>query len=1036
MEYDDGLDAKEAMLNSCSNSACSRPYPPFPEPLEQCCPLLTSPGMMLSTHPSAVVVPKEESVQEFDFFEALSLTPQKEPFTIGTEELLSGPVTVFHPIDPITPKSPPPLATPLPKAASTTNIETPSNSQPTIKNPPKMSRQVSKAHIKCSELCHVVAANGDRTSVRMLEYLTTVKQISTNFDRLAHLFLDTCQILFSIEAGLAECGRSTPELPPDVVVELDKKLRVAQSDFNILDQMLSKLLEYERKGTMGRMRRGWGKIFGDTDVDKMTSVLERTKEGLRMSALLFQWTLGTEKIERGMGIGFTGLAAALDRLDDNSGRVRTKASEPDLSRHRPSPLNQGLLTVDGQHQQMLPSSAAWSERSSSRRPDSSLGNKPFPVSRGPSDDILHHYSMTTPSSIISNERVNSGIVPAFDRASTIGDASSHTGTTESDALLEELAGMELGKSKAVRLKVDPFTMPRWTPRSTGGSDAENLRGSIISAVRGKNHKLIEQLLDRGVSPNAALTEAVNLHDSESIRLLLLFGADPNEADTDGITPLFAAVQKMFFSGAITLLKYGADPNLLAGPELESPLASAIATNKVSLSHLMLMYGGDLSQGTPNGNTLLIASINKKTPKRMIDILLHYGVDPNEKNREGKTALFEAINAGRVDIVGSLLDQGADPNLPGPKHMLWPAAHQTPCLQLLLSHGADYKKCPGIMELATSLNNIEAVRVLLKAGVDPNAKKDGVYTPLCTSIRDNRMDIFQLLLSSGADPNVMASEYPAFKCVTHKRVHLLPALVTAGADLHSPKGILEMAVSTNNMEALSWLLDQGLDPNERNPKGYSPLTTAIRENRMEMIEILLARGADPNKRGQDWPVCMAVRSPPILRRILSVLAEPRAYKGVMEMAVAANQIESVKLLLASGVSVEDKNGGVFSPLTTAIREDMKEMVEFLITDGHADLNAPGEHLPVVKAVRRCRGDDTDILEMLLNKGANPNKVYRGWNAFMQAVENGDMRILRLLSSKFSVDLEARDDQGRNVIDIASSRGWEEAVNILLEGNFRL
>ncbi|KAL6880728.1 ankyrin repeat-containing domain protein [Trichoderma novae-zelandiae] len=990
---------------------------------------------MLST-PSAVVVPKEDSAQEFDFFEALSITPQKNPFSIGTEELLSFPA-VGHIRPPIPPKPSASLTKPIPKAASASNIKSSLNSHPTTKQPANMSPQVSKALTKCSELCHVVAAGGDRTSVRMLEYLTTVKQLSPNFDRLAHLFLDTCQILFSVEAGLSECGRTTPELPADVVIDLDKKLRIAQADFNILEQMLAKLLEYERRGTMGRMRRGWGKIFGDTDVDKMTSVLERTKESLRMSALLFQWTLGSEKIERGMGIGFTGLAAALDRLDDKSGRVKVKASEPDLSRHRQSPLSHGLLSVDGQHlhQQALNSSAAWSERSSSRRPDSSMGNKPFADSRGPSDDILHQYSITSPSSLRS-ERVNSSAVPAFDRASTIGDASSHTSNTESNALLEELAGMELGKSKAVRLKVDPFTMPRWTPRSTVGTDADNLRNSITSAVRGKNHKLVEQLLDRGVSPSGALTEAVNLHDSESIRLLLLFGADPNEAERDGITPLFAAVQKMFFSGAITLLKYGADPNLLAGPELESPLAVAIMSNKVSMSHLLLMHGGDLSHATADGNTLLIAAINKKTPKRMIDLLLHYGVDPNEKNREGKTALFEAINASRVDIVNSLLENGANANLPGPKHMLWPAVHQTSCLQLLLDHGADYKKCPGIMELATSINNIESVRVLLKAGVDPNAKKDGVYTPLCTSIRDNRMDIFQLLLGNGADPNATAIEYPTFKCITHNRVHFLPPLVAAGADLHNPKGIMETAVSCNNMEALSWLLDQGLDPNERTTKGCSPLTTAIRENRIEMIEVLLARGADPNKRGQDWPVCMAVRSPPILRRLLSVLAEPRAYKGVMEMAVAANQIESVKLLLAAGVSVEDKNGGVFSPLTTAIREDMKEMVEFLITDGHADLNAPGEHLPIVKAVRRCRGDDTDILEMLLNKGADPNKVYRGWNAFMQAVENGDMRILKLLSSKFSVDLEVKDDQGRSVIDIASSRGWEEAVNILLEGNFRL
>lgn len=54
-----------------------------------------------------------------------------------------------------------------------------------------------------------------------------------------------------------------------------------------------------------------------------------------------------------------------------------------------------------------------------------------------------------------------------------------------------------------------------------------------------------------------------------------------------------------------------------------------------------------------------------------------------------------------------------------------------------------------MELATSINNIESVRVLLKAGVDPNAKKDGIYTPLCSSIRDNRADIFELLLANGA-----------------------------------------------------------------------------------------------------------------------------------------------------------------------------------------------------------------------------------------------------------------------------------------------
>ena len=81
------------------------------------------------------------------------------------------------------------------------------------------------------------------------------------------------------------------------------------------------------------------------------------------------------------------------------------------------------------------------------------------------------------------------------------------------------------------------------------------------------------------------------------------------------------------------------------------------------------------------------------------------------------------------------------------------------------------------------------------------------------------------------------------------------------------------------------------------------------------------------------MCMAVKQPAILKRLLPALAEPRAFKGVMEMAVVANQLESIKLLLKAGVSVEDRNGGVFSPLTTAIREERKEIVHFLlVSDG--------------------------------------------------------------------------------------------------------
>lgn len=988
--------------------------------------------------------------QDFSFLEALSIGPGPDqlPLSLVPGEKLGLPRatdTYTH----LKPAAPPALSlkqsqvsvkTLTPSLASPTNPDlarsiprTPVSSQPQKGAPaakPSAMAPAVKAQTQCLETCSKTTKIGDRIAVHMLEYLTTVKQsqLPHGLDELAHGFLSTCQILLTLEAGLKECTRAQQIFPADLLAELDKKFRVCQSDFQMLDQMLCKVLDNERKShsAMGKMKRGLSKLFGDVDFDKMTNALQQIRESLRMSALMFQWSLGDEKIESDMGIGYAGLAAALDKLDNKRlGTIRQRPTEASLSHHN---LPQ---TRNVEHAPLPP--LPWAERTTSlAQPESSPPDVRTPLSE------LRQWSATTASSLYSHDRP--GHTGTFDRLSSFEETlSHHTGSDSAvnDGFADEIAGLDLGSNKVVRLKVDPFTIPRWSPRSSVSSDTSSMKGALASAIRGKNHKLVEQLLDRGVSPNTgpevhALNEAAKVLDVESIRLLLLFGADPNERDRDGMTPLATAVEKSLLGATYALLKYGADPNLKAGMDQDSPLTRAVQGNKLNLAHLLLMYGGDVTQLTSEGDTLLISSINKRTPIRLVDTLLAYGSDPNSKSREGKTALFQAITSARVDIVTSLLEHGANPNLPGPKHMLWPATYQSPCLQVLLAKGADPKKCPGIMELAASINNIESIRILLKAGVNPNAKKDGVYTPLCTSIRDDRADIFDLLLKNGADPNVPASEYPAFKCLTHNRLQFLPALVAAGADLHSPKGIVETAVSSNNMEGLLWLLDQGLDPNEKSPKGHSPLTTAIRERHVEMVDALIMRGADPNKRGEDWPVCMAVHNPAILRRILSVLAEPRAFKGVVERAVAANQLESVKLLLEAGVSVEDKNGGVFSPLTTALRENRREIVNYLLdpNGGNADVNAPGEHLPIVKALRRFQGEDTSYLEQLLSRGADPNKVYRGWNAMFQAVEIADVDVLRLLLEKGGgVDLEAKDEMGRTVVEMAMQRGWDEGVELL-------
>lgn len=337
-----------------------------------------------------------------------------------------------------------------------------------------------------------------------------------------------------------------------------------------------------------------------------------------------------------------------------------------------------------------------------------------------------------------------------------------------------------------------------------------------------------------------------------------------------------------------------------------------------------------------------------------------------------------------------------------------------------------------MELAVSLNKLDSVKVLLEAGVSPNVRKDDTYTPLASAIRDDNQEILAYLLQHGADPNYKALEYPAWKCISHKRTHFLPQLVAAGANLHEPKGIVELAARYHDLHALIFLLDQGVSPDDRNlENGSTALTTAIQQNEGELVDTLLSRGASASVRGTNWPLCLAVKNPAILKRLLAASSiKPQAFRGVLEMAVHAGQLESVQLLLDAGVSVEDKNCGVFSPLTTAIREGHKGIVQYLLNKAGADPNAPGEHLPLVKALRSYRARDTEVIQLLLDRGADINKMHRGWNAVLQAMENNDANVLQLLLSAGStVDLQAVDDQGRTVLEIIQARDWEEGLALV-------
>ncbi|KAK4541651.1 hypothetical protein LTR36_007795 [Oleoguttula mirabilis] len=883
------------------------------------------------------------------------------------------------------------------------------------------------------ELCASSTTLGNIIAVHVLEYLSVAKAPPDGFNRLAVEFLETSRVLLPTKAGLAVAERARTQFLADITKELRERLRQAFTALTVLNQVVNRFLDNERKQGFSKLGKGFRMRFADSEVDKLRQSLAQCREALVRIPVVLAWTASEAQEEAAAGIGYTALAAVLDLPDPTgSTRGRQPSSASDT-------LHRKASYAAPSHESPRPAAAPLQDRyaSASRR---EMHHADLPESVVSEHERYFRPAASTENSDMSAARAlsyRSSTMPTPGSMTTI--ASPTATTTDIEEMMQVHDLDDKAPKQAVRITIDPTKVARWTPKRRGAVSPES-RMALLVAVQQKNQKMVEQLLECGVPAESGPEErnllrvAITNYDLANLRLLLLFGADANAQDRDGLTPLYTATESSFFEAAQLLLQYGADPNVSAGPYEEkwNPFALSLTNGKAHFAHLYLKHGADTDAIMENGNTPFVQAMNKTTAINFVELMLLYSADPDCKNGRGETALFRAIEAKRIDLVRILIEHGANPNLPGPKHMLWPAVHQPRILGVLLDQGADLQRAPGVLELATSINSLEAVNILLKHGVDVNAKKDGIYTPLCTAIRDNRGHLVDILLAAGADPNLPASEYPAFKCVTHHRAHLLPRLLAAGADPSSPRGIIETAVAHNDEESLLILLKHKVDPNARNSASHTALTTAIRMHRLELMDTLLAHGANPGVRGQDWPISMAVKSPEILAKLLPHIQASRINKGALELAVVADQLESVQLLLAKGVDVEEKNGGVFSPLTTSIREDRKAIFQYLIDEAGADPNAPGEHLPIIKAIRRHREHDLSYIEHLLAKGADINLMYRGWNAVLQALDNGDLEILKLLAHLGNPDLGARDEVGKSVLEILEERGLKEEEQILLGG----
>jgi ankyrin repeat protein len=158
-----------------------------------------------------------------------------------------------------------------------------------------------------------------------------------------------------------------------------------------------------------------------------------------------------------------------------------------------------------------------------------------------------------------------------------------------------------------------------------------------------------------------IARALLAGDAEAV-FRLAPGEDLDRPGREDMTLLFFAIQSSFGEkpgqlGALSaLVRAGADP-LRETPNMGTPLGVALRAQQSDYVRAFLDAG--VSPDTRIGSTPILFSAATHHTKDTMDLLLARGADVRARDGLGANVLHEVLNTLQLDLIGPLLDAGAD-----------------------------------------------------------------------------------------------------------------------------------------------------------------------------------------------------------------------------------------------------------------------------------------------------------------------------------------------------------------------------------------
>lgn len=217
-------------------------------------------------------------------------------------------------------------------------------------------------------------------------------------------------------------------------------------------------------------------------------------------------------------------------------------------------------------------------------------------------------------------------------------------------------------------------------------------------ARAKRMADLKKWLAQGANPDDELNNAIVANDLDRVRYLTGHGAHIDAVDGEGHPALINATRYGFKSVATFLIEHKASPNL-SDPSGWTPLMYAAWGDDPGLAAMLLAHGAKL----------------------------------DSTDNDGLTPLAIAVQNAKVNSARTLLDAGADVNVPVAQ------GGYTPLM------------------LASLSGSSEVAKMLIDRGAKVNAGNAGGVTALMIAAAANRSSVVALLLKAGANVNARSED---------------------------------------------------------------------------------------------------------------------------------------------------------------------------------------------------------------------------------------------------------------------------------------